>query len=69
MELEEIKRRASSLGIDPGGLSLTELVRYIQIKENNRPCFGRHLVNIGCDTCCFHRSCFNVIPLITFNVV
>jgi len=69
MELEDIKRKASSLGINPDGLSLTELVRFIQIKENNNPCFGRHLVNAGCENCCFKKNCFGIIPFITFNVV
>jgi hypothetical protein len=68
MELNDIKQKASSLGIDPEGLSLRDLIRYIQILEGNQPCFGNKISRY-CDECCFKKNCFNIIPFITFKVI
>lgn len=68
MELEDIKLKASSLGINPEGLSLRDLVRFIQIREGNQPCFGNKIGRY-CDWCCFRRNCFNIIPFITFTII
>ncbi len=52
MRLSDIEKKARGMGIaDTWRYSKTELIRQIQRKEGNSPCFGRangHCPNLGC---------------------
>jgi len=70
MNIEEIYQKFRSMGYSSDGLKLKEIVRFIQILEHNRPCFGYLPNNNHCvqNTCCFRETCMNVVPDIEWRV-
>ncbi len=63
MKLEQIRSIAKLHSINPGMLSVTELVRAIQSKEGNFDCFGK-AVNGECDQigCSWRGDCMVASP-------
>ena len=59
MGMPEIKAKARSIGINPGKMKKSELIRTIQVTEGYEPCFGRS--NGQCDNtdCCFMKDCLS----------
>jgi hypothetical protein len=57
MNIEKIREKAKSLGIKPYGMRKPDLIREIQKKEGNFPCFGT--ATDYCDQldCCFREDC------------
>ena len=62
MTMSEIKNKAMSLGIQPGKMKRTELIRSIQSAENYTPCFGTSNGQCPYTDCCFRKDCLNPIP-------
>lgn len=60
MKLEDVKAKATAMGIKPGKLKKAELIHAIQQSECNTPCYGT--CNGWCDQseCCFHTDCVKV---------
>ena len=58
MKLEQIRSIAKLHSINPGMLSITELVKAIQAKEGNFDCFGT-AINGECDQtgCSWREDC------------
>lgn len=58
MKLEQIRSIAKLHSINPGMLSMTQLVRAIQAKEGNFDCFGK-AINGECDQfgCSWREDC------------
>ena len=60
MKLSEIKKKAKKLGVKPGKMGKTELIRSIQRAEGNFDCFGTatdYCDQLGCswrDDCLKH---------------
>ena len=59
MKIEEIRTLAQDIGIKPGKLNKTQLVRSIQLQEGNFDCFAT-AVNKTCDqqACLWLKDCF-----------
>ncbi len=57
MNMNTIRAMAKRMSIDPGSMSKLELVRYIQEKEGNIPCFKTD--QPACDQldCCWRSDC------------
>lgn len=57
MNIEKIRQKARALGVKPDRTKKLELIREIQKKEGNFPCFGT--AKDYCDRwdCCFREDC------------
>jgi hypothetical protein len=57
MTIAQIKAKAASLGIEPGGFRKAELIVAIQKAEGNTPCYGT--MQNGCPfvDCAWSRDC------------
>ena len=57
MNIEKVRKKARVLGIKPYGMKKLDLIREIQKKEGNFPCFGT--ATDYCDQldCCFREDC------------
>ncbi len=60
MNMTEIIKKAKSIGIDPGRMKKTELIRSIQTAEGCVPCFGSTDGECAHTECCFAQDCFIV---------
>jgi len=72
MDISEVRKRASCLGIDVGSKGKFELIREIQQREGYEPCYGS--LKWGCrysSDCCFAEDClgkFKAKSSFTFEV-
>lgn len=58
MKLDEIKIKAKALGIAPGKLKKTELIRAIQLAEQNPVCFETaQAQECGQAACLWRQDC------------
>ena len=59
MRMMEVKSRAKALGITPGRMNKTDLIRTIQREEGNFPCFKT--AGDYCDqlNCCWREDCLS----------
>ena len=57
MTAKEIKAIAKKMSINPGKMRKAELIKTIQIEENNTPCF--QTAEDSCDQagCCWRGDC------------
>ena len=57
MKAQEIKAKAKDMGINPGRMKKMDLIRSIQTKEGNFPCF--QTAEKQCDqmSCCWRSDC------------
>jgi len=60
MKMDEIKAKARSLGIEPGKMKKTDLIRMIQQWEGNTPCFGTSRGECTNEACCFIGDCLKI---------
>jgi len=60
MKNSEVKQKAKSLGIDYSKMKKTELIRTIQEREGNRPCFGTSNGTCPYTDCCFMEDCLKI---------
>jgi hypothetical protein len=58
MTMPEIKTKAKGLGLVPGKMKKTELIRAIQVTEGCTPCFGQSDGHCPYTDCCFMQDCF-----------
>lgn len=58
MKMQEIREIAKPLGVRPGKLSKTDLIRAIQKAEGNNDCFGRGSAQeCGQPACLWREDC------------
>ena len=58
MKLQEVKRIAKKMGLDPAKLTKDELIRAIQVEEGNVPCFGAgKAAECGQSVCLWREDC------------
>jgi hypothetical protein len=57
MHIDEVKKRAQEIGIEPGNMSQGELIRVIQEAEGNPPSFGNNDGNCPHRACCWWDDC------------
>lgn len=61
MKMNEVKEKAKQMGIKPGKMSKTELIRTIQTQEGNFPCY-QTAGESRCDQeqCCWSDDCLTL---------
>jgi len=57
MKMTDIKAKAKELGIRPGKMKKEDLIRAIQEKEGNFPCFGSALEHCSQEDCSWREDC------------
>ena len=57
MNIEKVREKAKVLGIKPHGMKKLDLIREIQKKEGNFPCFGTATDYCDQSDCCFREDC------------
>lgn len=57
MKMIDIKAKAKDLGLKSGKMKKEELIRAIQEKEGNFPCFGSALERCSQTDCCWREDC------------
>lgn len=60
MTMGEIKDKAKNLGITPGTMKKTELIRAIQGAEGNNACYGATNGTCQWTDCCFRADCLKI---------
>jgi hypothetical protein len=57
MTVKEIKKKAKEMGINSGKMLKTDLIREIQGKEGNTPCYQTGVVACSQTGCCWFGDC------------
>ncbi len=57
MRIQEIRKKASVLGVDAEGLTKPDLIRAIQRREGFTACYGSFRSGCPYTTCCFRSDC------------
>lgn len=57
MNIKEIQKMASAMGIKAGKMKKTELIRSIQTNEGNQACFQTKNTDCGQTACCWRQDC------------
>ena len=57
MKMIDIKAKAKDLGIKPGKMRKEDLIRAIQEKEGNFPCFGSATEHCSQEDCSWREDC------------
>ena len=57
MNMPEIRHKAQQLGLRPGRMNKTVLIRAIQAQEGNTPCFGTAMGHCEQMNCCWRQDC------------
>jgi hypothetical protein len=60
MTMGEIKDKAKNLGINPGTMKKTELIRAIQSAEHNNACYGTTNGTCQWTECCWRSDCLKI---------
>ena len=60
MKMPEIRKKAESIGVTPGKMNKTDLIRAIQQAENYTPCFATTDGHCDNTNCCFIKDCLKV---------
>ncbi len=59
MNLTEVRKKATALGIKPDRIKKQELILEIQTREGSFPCFGTATNYCDRMDCCFKEDCLN----------
>ena len=59
MKMTDVKKKATNLGIKSGKMKKTDLIRTIQSKEGNSPCFQTSITSCDQDDCCWRSDCLS----------
>ncbi len=57
MNLNKIREKAKKMNIDPGSMAKKELIRCIQEREGNSPCFKTNPLSCEQYDCCWRSDC------------
>lgn len=57
MNMTDVRKKATSLTIKPGTMKKTALIRAIQAKEGNAPCFQTNIRSCDQKNCCWRADC------------
>ena len=60
MKMAQIKEKAIALGVNPGKMKKTELIRAIQQAEGNNTCYGYSNGQCQNAVCCFFTDCLKI---------
>lgn len=62
MEMTDVQNKAKTLGIRINNFKKADLIRKIQIKEGNPPCYQIHGRSCDKQDCCWRKECRIKIP-------
>jgi len=57
MNVQEVRKMAKELGVSPGKMKKPDLIRSIQVKEGNFPCFQTAADNCDQVSCHWRNDC------------
>jgi predicted metal-binding transcription factor (methanogenesis marker protein 9) len=57
MKMMEVKEKAKMLGVKPGKMKKSDLIKAIQLKEGNDACFGSGNEQCSQMECCWRSAC------------
>lgn len=57
MNVQEVREIAKGMGVSPGKMKKMELIRSIQVKEGNSPCFQTDAHNCDQADCRWRNDC------------
>lgn len=62
MKIADIRKRAKELGVKSSRMKKVDLIRSIQVAEDNIPCFGTERVQYcGEEGCLWRDDCLDII--------
>jgi hypothetical protein len=59
MKMQEVREKAKALGLKTFGMKKVDLIRVIQSKEGNTPCFQTFVDSCEQSNCCWRSMCLN----------
>jgi len=59
MDIYEIRVIAKNMDIDPKGMNKADLIKSIQVKEGNFPCFKKAVDYCDQEDCLWRSDCFS----------
>jgi len=62
MEMKDVQNKAKALGIKINNFKKADLIRKIQIKEGDLPCYQIHGSSCDKKYCCWRKECQIKIP-------
>ena len=57
MHMNKVREMAKRIRIDPGSMDKKELIRFIQEREGNIPCFKTSQPSCDQYDCCWRKDC------------
>jgi len=57
MNMNKIKDIARNMNLDPGSMNKKDLIRLVQEKEGNTPCFKTDVQSCDQFDCCWRNDC------------
>ena len=57
MNMNDVKKKATILGIKPGKMRKADLIRTIQLQEGNSACFQPGMTSCDQNDCCWRSDC------------
>ena len=57
MKIQEVKEKAKMLGLETFGINKDDLIRNIQSREGNIPCFKTGIYSCDQFICCWRSDC------------
>ncbi|MBU0481822.1 MAG: SAP domain-containing protein [Proteobacteria bacterium] len=57
MNMKDVKEKAKVLGVNPGKMKKTDLIKTIQMKEGYDACYGSGNKSCSQMECCFRSEC------------
>ncbi len=60
LSMTEIKDKAKNVGVNPGTMKKTELIRAIQSAEHNNACYGTTNGTCQWTECCWRTDCLKI---------
>ncbi|MBC8179794.1 SAP domain-containing protein [candidate division KSB1 bacterium] len=57
MKMNDVKKKATILEIKCGKMKKADIIRTIQLKEGNSPCFQTGIASCDQDNCCWRTDC------------
>lgn len=59
MKIAEVRAMAGKIGVDTGKMKKPDIIRAIQKKEGNMPCFGTGIIDCAEINCLWRKDCVN----------
>ena len=59
MKIQKVREKAKKLGVNSFGMKKVDLIRAIQSREGNVPCFKTGLDSCDQYECCWRSECFS----------